>query len=123
MSETISSAPYTNAVRYADLWRLLRRLGYDCDRLGTNPLGARNTVRICELPDSEATFILADRPLDQFVHPEVVIGVRGQLDNFGLMTREEFDRWVKRRAKANAATNGTPGGTPARKPRVPGGPT
>ncbi len=115
MSERNDDAPATNAVRYGDLWRMLRRLGYNCDRLGTNPLGAHNTVRICELPDSEATFILADRPLDQFVPPEIVYGVRGQLDNFGLMTREEFNRWVERRAKANAASNGAPANRPARR--------
>jgi hypothetical protein len=108
MGERNDYAPFTNAVRYGELWRMLRRLGYNCDRLGTNPRGARNTVRICQLPDSEATFILADYPLDQFVHPQILTGVRGQLDNFGLMTRDEFDRWVKRRAKANASTNGTP---------------
>jgi hypothetical protein len=116
MSERNDYAP--DAVRYGDLWRMLRRLGYNCDRLGTNPLGARNTVRICELPDSEATFILADRPLDQFVPPEIVYGVRGQLDNFGLMTREEFNSWVKRRAKANAEQNGAASDRPARRPRT-----
>jgi hypothetical protein len=121
MAETIYAAPYTGAVRYADLWRLLRRLGYDCDRLGKNPLAPHNTVRICELPGSDADFILADRALDEFVHPVIVIGVRGQLDTFGLMSREDFDRWVKRRAKANAATNGAPSRQPARKRRVPGG--
>jgi hypothetical protein len=47
--------------------------------------------------------------------------VRGQLDNFGLMSRDEFNSWVKRRAKANATTNGAPSDKPARKPRVPGG--
>ena len=67
MRDTTEYDRMTNAVRYGDLWRMLRRLGYDCDRLGKNPIGARNTVRICELPDSDATFILADYPLDQFV--------------------------------------------------------
>jgi hypothetical protein len=121
MSETTEHAHWANAVRYRDLWQLLRRRGYDCDRLGKNPLGARNTVRICEHVESGSFFSLADRPLDQFVHPEVLFGVRLELDNFGRMTRDEFDRWVKRRANANAATNGAPGGKPARKPRVPGG--
>jgi hypothetical protein len=92
---------------YGDLWKLLRRRGYDCYLLGTNPRGNHNTVRICQHP-SGSQVTLADYPPDQVVRDEILFIVKIELDNFGLMTREEFDRWVKRRAKANAATNGTP---------------
>jgi len=51
-----------------------------------------------------------------------LIVVRAELDNFGLMTRDEFDRWVKRRAKANASTNGTPDKMRAQQPRSSGDP-
>ncbi len=59
-----------------------------------------------------------------------LIGVRLQLDNFGIMDPEEFDRWTERRAKANAAkanavkgTNGTDGAKRTRKSRAPRGST
>ncbi len=121
MSDRNDYAPYVKAVRYADLWKLLRRLGYDCDTLGTNPLGARNTVRICEHAESGSRITLADYPQEEFVWERLLPLVRNQLDAFGLMTREEFDRWVKRRARANAAgRNGAPADKPARKRRVPG---
>ncbi len=122
MTERNDYAPFTNAVRYRDLWRMLRRLGYNCDRLGTNPLGAHNTVRICEHPSSDSLIMLADKPLDQFLHPMNLIVVRAELDDFGLMTREEFERWVKRRAKANASTNGAPPKKRPRQPRASGDP-
>ena len=61
---------------------------------------------------------LADYPPDQAVHPQTLYGVRLELDNFGLMSREEFDRWADRRTKVNAAkTAGRNGPTPAGKPR------
>jgi hypothetical protein len=123
MSEPVSYARFTNTARYADLWKLLKRLGYDCGWLGTNPLGG-NTVRICKHSSSRSSITLSDDPPDQFVDPLSLIGVRLQLDNFGIMSTEEFDRWAARRAKANAAkgTNGTDGASPARKSRAPRGP-
>jgi hypothetical protein len=53
---------------------------------------------------------LADYPPDQPVHPQTLYGVRLELDNFGLLSREEFDRWVDRRGKANTPkANGSSG--------------
>jgi hypothetical protein len=121
MPEPIERVHWANKVRYRDLWRLLRRHGYNCDRLEKNPLWPHNTFRICEQEESESLLALADHPPDQFVHPGVLGGVRLELDNFGLMTREEFNRWVERRAKANAASNGAPADRPARRPRAPRG--
>jgi len=122
MSEPIRYARFTKTARYADLWKLLKRLGYDCGWLGTNPLGG-NTVRICKHSSSRSSITLSDDPPDQFVDPLSLIGVRLQLDNFGIMSPEDFDRWAARRAKANAAkeANGTNGATPARKLRAPRG--
>jgi hypothetical protein len=109
-------------IRYADLWALLKRLGFDCDIFGTNPLGG-NTVRICEHAPTNTRITLADYPPEQPVHPQVLYGVRLQLDSHGFMTFDEFDRWAKRRAKANAAkqANGAPPTKQARKRRVSGG--
>jgi hypothetical protein len=123
MSEPISYARFTNTARYADLWKLLKRLGYDCGWVGTNPLGG-NTVRICKHPSSRSSITLSDDPPNQFVDPLSLIGVRLQLDNFGIMSPEAFDRWAARRAKANAAkeANGANRTKPARKSRAPHGP-
>jgi hypothetical protein len=68
---------------------------------------------------------LADYPPDQPVHPQTLYGVPLELDNFDLLSHAEFDRWVGRRTKANAAkANGSNGTRLARKPRegVPGNP-
>ena len=107
MSEKNGYARWTNAARYGDLWKLLKRLGYDCGWLGTNPLGG-NTVRICKHTSSKSRITLAEEPAEQFVEPQLLFGVRLQLDNFGIMSPEAFDRWAARRAKANAMkdTNG-----------------
>jgi hypothetical protein len=86
------------AIRYADLWALLRRVGYDCDRLTDD-----RKHRICEHAAAGSLLTLADYPSEQPVHPQTLYGVRLELDNFGLLSREEFDRWLERRAKANAA--------------------
>lgn len=105
-------------IRYADLWALLRRLGYHCDRLINE-----DKHRVCEHAVAGSFLTLADYPLDQPVHPQTLYGVRLELDNFGLLSREEFDRWVDRRTKANAVkANGSNGARRARKPRkgVPG---
>ncbi|HKI32316.1 MAG TPA: hypothetical protein VKA46_10645 [Gemmataceae bacterium] len=120
MRETTGYARWTNAARYADLWALLRRLGFDCDTLGTNPLG-KNTVRICEYAPNGTVITLADYPPDQFVRPQILFAVRLQLDSHSLLSSDEFDRWAKRRAKTNAAkeTNGTNGATRPRKSRTP----
>ncbi len=121
MSETNGYARWTHAARYSDLWKLLRRLGYDCGWLGTNPLGG-NTVRICKHRSSKSRITLADEPAEQFIEPQLLFGVRLQLDNFGIMSSEAFDRWTARRAKANAAkhTNGSDGTNRERKTRARG---
>jgi hypothetical protein len=102
----------TSQIRYADLWALLRRAGYHCDRLINE-----NQHRVCEHP-AGSVLTLADYPPDQPVHPQTLYGVRLELDNFGLMSREEFDRWVERRTKGNAARRtGSNGTARTRKPR------
>jgi hypothetical protein len=85
-------------ISYVDLWALLRRLGYDCDRVIDD-----GKHRVCENATAGSVLTLADYAADQVVHPQTLYGVRLELDNFGLVSREEFDRWVDRRAKANAA--------------------
>src|ERR1700722_6349673 len=85
-------------IRYADLWVLLRRLGYNCDRLIHE-----KKHRVCEHVHSGSLLTLADYPPDQPVHPQTLYGVRLELDNFGLFSRDEFNRWVDQRSKVNAA--------------------
>jgi hypothetical protein len=105
-------------IHYTDLWALLRQLGYNCDRLIND-----NKHRVCEHAEAGSFLTLADYPPDQTVHPQTLYGVRLELDNFGLLSREQFDRWVDRRTKANVArVNGTNGPRVARKPRrsIPG---
>jgi hypothetical protein len=99
------------------LWKLLKRLGYDCGWFANHPLGGFQ-VRVCKHSSSKSRIILTENPPDEFVDPTTLIGVRLQLDNFGVMSREEFDRWKARRAKANSAKE-TNGEKPARKPRTP----
>jgi hypothetical protein len=60
----------TNAVRYADLWALLRRLGFDGDTLD-----AQNHRR-CEFAPTGTRIVLYDYPPDQAVREEILIGVR-----------------------------------------------
>jgi hypothetical protein len=79
-------------IQYADLWALLRRLGHNCERLTDD-----NKHRICDHAATGSFLTLADYPPDQFVHPQTLYGVRLELANFGLLSREEFDRWVDRR--------------------------
>lgn len=105
-------------IRYADLWALLRQLGYNCDRLVDD-----NQHRVCEQTAAGSLLTLADYPPDQSVHPQTLYGVRLELDNFGLLSRAEFDRWVDQRTKANAAmANGNNGTRRVRETRkgVPG---
>jgi hypothetical protein len=100
-------------VRYADLWALLRRLGYNCDRLIND-----NRQRVCEHVAAGSLLTLADYPPDEPVHPQTLYGVRLELDYFGLLSREQFDCWVDRRTKANQAkAGGSDGARPVRKPR------
>jgi hypothetical protein len=88
-------------------------LGYNCDRV----IDA-GKHRVCEHATAGSVLTLAEYAADQLVHPQTLYGVRLELDNFGLMSREEFDRWVEQRGKANAAkANGSNSTTPARTPR------
>jgi hypothetical protein len=100
----------SNAIRYADLWALLRKLGFDC-----NTIDEQNH-RVCAFAPTDTRIVLHDYPPHQFVREEILIGVRLQLDNGGVLSRAEFDRWVSRRAKVNAAVSAN-GGGPTRKPR------
>jgi len=83
-------------ISYADLWALLRRVGYNCDRLIDD-----GKHRVCEHATAGSVLTLADYAADQVVHPQTLYGVRLELDNFGLLSREEFDRWADGREKAN----------------------
>jgi hypothetical protein len=85
----------SSAIRYADLWALFRKLGFDCD------LFDDKNHRICELAPADTRIVLHDYPPDQLIHSQILIGVRLQLDNGGVMSRDDFDRWVARRTKAN----------------------
>jgi len=52
---------------------------------------------------------------DRFVREEILIAlIRLQLDNGGVMSRADFDRWAARRAKvhAGASNNGSQGQKP-----------
>jgi hypothetical protein len=101
---------------------MLTRLGYDCNWIADKPVWG-NTVRVCIHSSSGPRIAFTDRPLDEFVSPLTLYGVRSELEKFGMMSGEEFDRWAKRRAKANDAkeAKGTDSAKPARKPRAPRG--
>jgi hypothetical protein len=86
-----------NAIRYADLWALFRKLGFDVDKLDDQ------NHRICEYASTDTRIVLHDYPPDQPVREEILIGVRLQLDNGGIMSRAEFDHWAARGSKANTA--------------------
>jgi len=100
-----------NTIRYADLWALFRKLGFDCDTVRDK------RHRICEYAPTETVIILADYPPDEPVHPQTLFGVKLQLENGGVMSRDQFDLWAKRRAKVNVA-NGTNGTKLTKKPRA-----
>ncbi len=104
-----------NSIRYADLWALLRKLGFDCDTV------LQSNHRVCDFAPTATRIVLHDYPADQPVHPEILIGVRLQLDNGGVMTREEFDRWAAQQAKPNArnGANGSKVTPRARKDALP----
>jgi hypothetical protein len=84
-------------IRYADLWALLRNLGFEFDT------ARDNKHRICEYAPTETIIVLADYPPDQPVREQILYGVRLQLENGGVMSREDFDRWVARLTGAGAA--------------------
>jgi hypothetical protein len=86
-----------SGIRYADLWALLRRLGYDCTRRTDG-----NRHRVCEHTSAGSLLTLADHPAERTVHPETLHGVRLELANFGLLSPDQFDRWAGRRTRANA---------------------
>jgi hypothetical protein len=94
-----------NAIHYADLWALLRKLGFDCDTLD------EHNHRVCEFAPTDTRIVLHDYPPDQPVRQEILIGVRLQLDNGGVLSRAEFDRWAARRAKASDAVDANGGAT------------
>jgi hypothetical protein len=87
-----------NAIRYTDLWRLLRKLGFDCDTVDAD------NHRICESAPTDTRIVLHDYPADQPVREAILMAVRLQLDNSGILLRAEFDRWAARRAKAKATS-------------------
>src|SRR5258708_6393788 len=99
----------SSAIRYADLWALLRKLGFDCDTID------EGNHRVCEFAPTDTRIVLHDYPPDRPVREEILIAVRLQLDNGGVMPRAEFDRWSARRVRANGG--GSNNGGQARKTR------
>ena len=87
----------SNVIRYADLWALFRKLGFDCDTLD------EQNHRICEFVPTDTRIVLHNYPLDNPVRQVILIGVRLQLDNGGVMSRAEFDQWAAGRTKTNTA--------------------
>src|SRR5216684_2123392 len=92
-----------NTIDYGDLWTLLRKLGFDCDAHD------EQNHRICEFAPTDTRIVLHDYPANEPVREQILVGVRLQLDNGGVLSRAEFDRWVARHARANtaAAANGS----------------
>jgi hypothetical protein len=85
-------------IRYADVWSLLRKLGFDCD------LFDDNNHRVCEYAPTDTRIVLHDYPPTTPVHPAILIGLRLQLDNGNVMARDDFNEWAARRTKSlNAA--------------------
>ena|SRR5436190_1674622 len=101
----------SDTIRYADLWALLRSLGFACDRLD------EQNHRICEFAPTDTRIVLYDHPPQQPVRAEILFGVRLQLDNGGVMSRAEFDRWAAQHSEKNLAgnTNGVEAGRRSRK--------
>lgn len=87
-------------VRYADLWALLRQLGFDCDTV------VESNHRICEHQPTETRIVLHNYPPEQLIREQILRGVQMQLAGRGFMEREDFNAWVARRTKANARANG-----------------
>jgi hypothetical protein len=90
-------------IYYADLWALLRKLGFNCETV------LESNHRVCEYAPTDTRIVLHDYPPEEPVREQILIGVRLQLDNGGVLSRAEFDRWVVRQARANVrnGTNGT----------------
>jgi hypothetical protein len=90
-------------IYYADLWALLRKLGFNCDTV------LESNHRVCEFAPTDTRIVLHNYPPDHPVRSQNLVGVRLQLDNGGVMSRDDFDYWAARKARANArnATNGS----------------
>jgi len=48
---------------------LLRRLGFDCETV-------RDNVRICEYPASDTVILLAERPANEPLREQILVGVK-----------------------------------------------
>lgn len=94
--------------RYADLLRLLGDLGFDCPVV-------RDGARVCEHEPSETLIVFGDYPAEEPVREQILFGVKLQLDQRGLLTREEFDRRVALLA-GDGVGNGTGRRRKARRP-------
>src|SRR5437879_4892860 len=100
----------SSTIRQGDVLSLLGTLGFDCDTV-------RENARICQYPSSDLVILLTERPADELLREQTLFGVKLQLENYGLMSREEFDRWAARKARANAR-NGANGSRPTPKTRT-----
>ena len=100
----------SNTIRQGDVLALLRKLGFDCDTV-------RENVRVCQYPSSDLDILLHERCDDEVLRAQTLMGVKLQLENYGLMSRGEFDRWAARQARVNTenGSNGTPATPKSRK--------
>jgi hypothetical protein len=85
----------SKSIRYADLWALLRNLGFDCDALD------KRNHRICEYGPTR--IVLHDYLPTTPVHDQILVGVRLQLDNGAVMSRADFDQWVAKQTNVKTA--------------------
>lgn len=99
-------------ISYADVWSLLRKLGFDCD------LFDDKNHHVCEYAPTDTRIVLHDYPPATPVRPQILIALRLQLDNGSVMTRAEFDQWAARRARATA--NGAKPKRVAKRPQANG---
>jgi hypothetical protein len=94
----------TNTVRFGDLIGLLEELGFDCTRRAEGQV-------VCEHRPSDTMILLAERPAGEKVREQVLFGVRLQLDQRGLLGRDEFDRRIAELAARDEANGSARSGT------------
>src|SRR4051812_46800931 len=74
-------------IYYADLWALLRKLGFNCDTV------LESNHRVCEFAPTDTRIVLHNYPPDKPVREQILAVVRLQLDNSSIMTRDDFNYW------------------------------
>jgi hypothetical protein len=102
----------TKQLRYADVIRLLEKLGFVWERRRDVGLSNQGALVFQHPDDEKALVVLPNRPAREVIREHNLVALRGTLDNYGLFTREKFDAW---RHELTAARNGVP-----RAPKTPG---